>query len=64
MTDPKILTEQDLTDAVGGKTQIGALSHVPGARNARQRGPKVNAVQGGPGEVGYEVDHDLEGNDW
>lgn len=59
-----LIDDDALDTTIGGKTQIGALSHVPGARNTRERGPKVNAVQGGDGEVGYEVDYDLEGNDW
>lgn len=59
------LSECDLETAIGGATQIGALKHVPGARATRTRGPDVDViVQGGPGDVGYEVDIDLDGNDW
>ncbi|MEM7744915.1 MAG: hypothetical protein AAF409_14500 [Pseudomonadota bacterium] len=64
MTDPKTLTDTDLEAAMGGATEIGALSHVPGAKKTRERGPDVDVFQRGPGEVGYDVDIDLDGNDW
>lgn len=61
MTDEHILTHQELNAAVAGATQIGALRTSLTGPAAK---PQVNILQRGPGEVGYDVDYDLEGNDW
>ena len=61
MDEAKVYEDQDLDVIVGGATQIGALRALV---NTPPAGPRVDLAQCAGGETGYDVDYDMEGNNW